>query len=277
MKEVPTTVGDTADQVWRMEWSQQKSASVTVYNMEAVVDFFGDDTELSDVSSSDVDSFILHLRETNSPATINRKLSVLSKIMKYGVDNGVINRKPRISKQREPAGRLKYYTREEEFDMSQKMQPALRDLFLFLIDTGLRRGEALSLTWRDTPPYEKHIVLSDPEKIKNGKPRTVPLTNRAYDILSKRRHGPASEGPFGFTNQRVDDMIKEFRKVHDFDCRLLHTCRHTFCSRLVQSGVPLAVVKELAGHSDLQTTLRYAHLTSENLSDAIKTMEAQGG
>jgi integrase len=125
-------------------------------------------------------------------------------------------------------------------------------------------------------PYEKHILLSDPEKIKNGKPRTVPLTARAYDILWKRKRA-GYDDPFGFTNQRVDDMIKEFRKVHDFDCRLLHTCRHTFCSRLVQSGVPLAVVKELAGHSDLQTTLRYAHLTSENLSDAIKTMEAQGG
>ena len=55
-----------------------------------------------------------------------------------------------------------------------------------------------------------------------------------------------------------------------------HALRHTFCSRLVQRGVPILTVKELAGHLSLETTLRYAHLAPHNLVDAVNLLEPGG-
>ncbi|UCD95662.1 MAG: tyrosine-type recombinase/integrase, partial [Candidatus Zixiibacteriota bacterium] len=48
----------------------------------------------------------------------------------------------------------------------------------------------------------------------------------------------------------------------------VHTLRHTFASRLVMQGVNLPTVKKLMGHSDIQTTMIYAHLTPDHLADA---------
>ncbi|MDP6213177.1 MAG: tyrosine-type recombinase/integrase, partial [Candidatus Thalassarchaeaceae archaeon] len=48
-----------------------------------------------------------------------------------------------------------------------------------------------------------------------------------------------------------------------------HALRHTFCSKLVQLGVQIKVVQELAGHESIETTLRYAHLAPRNLRSAI--------
>jgi site-specific recombinase XerD len=52
-----------------------------------------------------------------------------------------------------------------------------------------------------------------------------------------------------------------------------HDCRHTFCSRLVSSGVPLLEVQQLAGHKLYSTTLRYAHLSPDHLKRAIEKVE----
>ena len=49
----------------------------------------------------------------------------------------------------------------------------------------------------------------------------------------------------------------------------LHTLRHTFASHLVISGVDLPTVKKLMGHSDIQTTMVYAHLAPDHLADAV--------
>lgn len=54
---------------------------------------------------------------------------------------------------------------------------------------------------------------------------------------------------------------------------VFHVFRHTFCSRLVQAGVPIEVVQKLAGHETLQMTMRYAKLAPRNLTSAISVLE----
>ncbi len=54
-----------------------------------------------------------------------------------------------------------------------------------------------------------------------------------------------------------------------------HTLRHTFCSRLVQAGIPLTTVQKLAGHKDYSTTLIYAHLSPGHLHDAVGILDKE--
>ena len=52
----------------------------------------------------------------------------------------------------------------------------------------------------------------------------------------------------------------------------IHTLRHTFCSELVQRGVTIPVIQALANHKKITTTMRYAHLNSEQLKAAIEVL-----
>ena len=73
------------------------------------------------------------------------------------------------------------------------------------------------------------------------------------------------------------DLMRKALNVDPDDTGFVwHGCRHTFCSRLVQRGVNLAVVKELARHKDIKTTLMYAHLDPSNLRDAILCLDDHG-
>ena len=64
-----------------------------------------------------------------------------------------------------------------------------------------------------------------------------------------------------------------YRPYDTRDKVVFHTLRHTYASWLVQNGVDLYTVKELMGHSTLPMTERYAHLSKENLKNAVKKLE----
>jgi len=56
---------------------------------------------------------------------------------------------------------------------------------------------------------------------------------------------------------------------------VVHSLRHTCASRLIQRGVPLAVVQKWMGHRAIQTTLRYAHLAPDNFKVALEALETR--
>ena len=259
-----------------MEWSKQKSANHTYSRMNLVCDYFGDNRMLADITAYDLESYVLHLQGLgNSAATINRKMAVVSKVLNYAERHGVIERAPKISKQREPKGRIRYYTMEEELEILKCMDsPHLRDLFVVLLDTGLRRGEALGLEVEDIDFDRNQIVLGDPEKIKSSMSRTIPMTSRVRAITATRLKDTVTV--FDFTPNWLEHEVIRFKETSGYEGpteALFHTCRHTFVSRLIQKGVPLTTVKALAGHSSIQTTMRYAHLAPSNLTEAVALLE----
>ncbi len=277
---VPITFGKMTDHVWKMEWSSQKSATHTYNRMMKVIDHFGENTLLSDIGTYDLEQYVLHLQSVgNAPATVNRKMAIVTKVLGYAERHGVIDKAPKIPKRKEPKGRVRYYTPEEETAIVNAMEDKdLRDLFVFLINTGMRRGEALSLQPEDVDMERNQIVLGDPSKIKTSMSRTIPMTTLARAIMCDREGDRVTA--FDFTTSWLEHAISKFKQNSGYDGptdALLHTCRHTFISRLVQRGVPLTTVKELAGHNSIQTTMRYAHLAPSNLTDAISALEENSG
>jgi site-specific recombinase XerD len=57
------------------------------------------------------------------------------------------------------------------------------------------------------------------------------------------------------------------------ESRDIHKLRHTFCSHLAMRGATAKAIKELAGHADIKTTMRYMHLSPAHKADAIKLLE----
>ncbi|OOF26048.1 integrase [Salinivibrio proteolyticus] len=146
-------------------------------------------------------------------------------------------------------------------------------LILLAINTGLRRGELLSLEWRDIYFSERYLqVRGGNAKSKEG--RIVPLNNEAYDTLASwREQNPEATYLFeGKNGQPLTDVKKPWGTVlglANIEGFNFHDLRHHFASKLVMAGVDLNTVRELLGHADLKMTLRYAHLAPEHKAAAV--------
>ncbi|TKF13710.1 site-specific integrase [Enterovibrio norvegicus] len=146
-------------------------------------------------------------------------------------------------------------------------------LILLAMNTGLRRGEMLSLEWSDISFSERYVqVRGDNAKSKKG--RIVPLNNEAYNALTNWREQNKTlryvfEGKHGVPLKEVKKpwaTVLDLAQIQGFN---FHDLRHHFASKLVMAGVDLNTVRELLGHSDLKMTLRYAHLAPEHKAAAV--------
>jgi integrase len=152
----------------------------------------------------------------------------------------------------------------------------IRPLTLVAMNTGLRRGELLSLRWRNVDLAGKLLTVTA-ATAKSRKTRRIPLNDEALSILQGWKEQAKSNAPSdlvfprvgGARMTRIDTAwgsLMKRAKISDFR---FHDCRHHFASKLVQAGVNLYTVKELLGHSELAMTERYAHLAPGNLRAAV--------
>jgi integrase len=149
----------------------------------------------------------------------------------------------------------------------------LSPIVLLAMNTGMRKGELLSLTWQDVSLVAKQITIRA-ETAKSGKERHIPLNTEALEALRlwcRRSDGVGrifSVGDFkkAWSSMIVKAQIRSFR---------FHDLRHHFASMLVMNSVDLNTVRELLGHADIKMTLRYAHLAPDHLAAAVAKLGAQ--
>ena len=138
-----------------------------------------------------------------------------------------------------------------------------------LLLTGCRRSEILRLRWSEVD--RDRLARADG---KTG-PRIVPLNTQARRILERRPHGgspfvfPSPRDPARPRSRNLAFWYRARREAGIEDVRL-HDLRHTHASHAVLNGVPVPVVSRLLGHSDVRTTLRYAHLGDREIEEAAE-------
>ena len=159
----------------------------------------------------------------------------------------------------------------------------LKEIIIFAVETGCRRGEILSLQWKDVNLFKKVVTIFGK---KTGERRTIPLTKRVCEVLKEREKVRTKVRSITedlvFTHpegRRVN--IRTLRgnfeaacgkaQIQDFR---FHDLRHTFASRLAQTGVDPYAIQKLMGHRTFLTTQRYAHHCSESLRNGIVKLEA---
>lgn len=150
----------------------------------------------------------------------------------------------------------------------------LKPLVLLSINTGMRRGEVFNLQWRDVDLKNK-IVTVEGDTSKSGQTRHIPLNREALAVLEGWADGRVGAGFIfpGKAGERLNDVKKSWAALlvrAGITGFRWHDLRHTFASKLVMAGVPLNTVRELLGHSDIQMTLRYAHLAPDSKAQAVE-------
>lgn len=141
----------------------------------------------------------------------------------------------------------------------------LRPFVSLLLDTGLRRGEALALEWRDVDLGRTTLTV---RQSKNKSPREIPLTARLAASLKEmrdRRTIPL-DGPdrvFSWLPQsfpgEFSTLFRAATNAAQLPALRIHDCRHLFAVNLVRAGTPLPDVGKMLGHKTLAMVLRYGH------------------
>jgi integrase len=232
-----------------------------------------------------------------SPATWNGYKCVFSALYVYGKERDKVSVNPvREFRQRKVAdGVIRYLDPEEEarlravlqadVDACRPDQSILRQRRLHRIceldvalGIGVRRSEQYRITW-DAVNFDRREILVP--KTKFGSPRTVLMNDDvvgAMRELQKMSLVPRvwKKGkPCKVPTNSVFAIVQNRTWFHNALSRAKiknfwwHCLRHTFCSRLVQQGVNLKIVQELAGHRTIAMTARYAHLDKTNLVKAL--------
>lgn len=165
----------------------------------------------------------------------------------------------------------------------------LLDAVRFAVGSGLRRGELCALRWGavDIPGRMIHVRNADGFTTKSGRERAVPLVGEAYavavrlDAERKERRLPfdrralvlsgADGGPLN--GSYVSKRFRKYRRLAKLPEEInFHSLRHTFASWWVQRGGDLYRLKEVLGHADIKTTMKYAHLRPDSLLEEAERL-----
>jgi len=211
-----------------------------------------------------------------SAAAVNRPLALLRHLLRLAHDEwGVLDRVPKIRTEKEPQGRLRWLTRVEATNLlaacRKSKNKALHDLVEFCMFTGVRRGEALALSW-DRVDRARGVVRL--ELTKSGRRREVPLSSNADGVLARRWTPGATGYVFGSRNWNAFRSAWEAAlATAGLDTFRFHDLRHTFASWLVQRGRTLKEVQEALGHQTITMTMRYSHLAPDHLRAAVAVLD----
>jgi integrase len=220
-------------------------------------------------------------KKSRSLADVNRQLAILRRMFNVALRQNWIVRNPfesgdSLIRPGDERGRERVLTREEEEKLLSHCtggkRKHMRAIIIALVDTGLRKGELLSLKFNDVSLADRTITVQS-FNTKTQRERQVPISDRlAVEIEALyERSGKNPDGlVFG-----VGDFKKAFVSIVE-DAELAdlkpHDLRHTFGSRLTSEGLALPEVARLLGHSQLSTSYRYINSSDDTRQKAIKIL-----
>lgn len=269
---------DAVDICYEARWKHCKDAKRAYGRAMNLAKIIGD-RQLGDITEYVLADIVLELEKRKATSsTVNRFFAALKTLLRH-------HKQPWdfIKLRKERKGRIRTVSREEEQKILSLLRdtlhskrrwfyPDIADLVEVLVDTGLRLSEALTLKYEDVN-YETNLLTIWINK--GDRPRSIPMTSRVNRILALRQVANPVQ-PFPYQPYQAENAWRWVRKQMGLDKDreyILHALRHTCASRLVNAGIDLYVVKEWLGHSTIQVTEKYAHLSPNKLAHAATVLE----
>lgn len=249
-----------------LKWVESEAPDSMLSHIRIVKKYLAT-TELKDIVSATSDMKNQMLADGLANQTINRRVAVVKRVLSLAytewewLDQPVASKIKKLSEK--GTERHVYLSTEQVTELCSKIENKfVRGAVLVLAYTGLRESEFLNLqpeNWTNG-----RIVLD--AKTKGKRPRVVPLPVELHHLMDLLPY-PVSYNQlrYWFEKARVACGHPEWR---------IHDLRHTFASWLVSNpDVPLTVVRDLLGHSNLAVTSRYSHLRTEALDSAVGALK----
>jgi integrase len=230
---------------------------------------------MASIRGKDVAAIIKNMEaEGKGPNTIRLHLALLSHLFtvartEWGMET-LVNPVELVRRPRLPQGRERRLVGDEEsllLDACRKVNPELAAIVTVAIETAMRQGEILGMTWDNVTITlkQKQIFLPD---TKNGTARWVPLSCKAVEILQglpRRMDGRV----WGYTLTGVRRSWSRALAHAGIEGLHFHDLRHEATSRLFEKGFNPMEVSTITGHKTLQMLKRYTHLRAEDLAKRL--------
>ncbi len=244
-----------------------------------------------------------------SASTIQRAVMVLKNALVQAVNNGMLYKNPvrnlAIPKRRKDT-RDVFTSAEQERFLKVIAGTRFEPIYLLILGTGLRIGEALALTWEDVNLQEQLVSVNktqtrvkdpyDPtskEVLTTGSPKTIsskrivpliPVISSMLKEIKKKQAAigiwakdslifPNSEGEMLVGSALNSDLKKRVSEAGIEKKITMHCLRHTFATRGLEKGVPLKVMQEFLGHSSIKMTADlYTHVLDDTKRNSIQVL-----
>ncbi len=250
------------------------------YNKE-FVSFFGCE-DIRTIGNDRISSYHESLLGKVSSKTQYNKLGILRAFFQSLFDREAIHTMPKFPKIKFIKNDPVWITEEQQTEILKVIPKQHHAIFKFLFWSGCRHGEARALHWKDID-YEKGIItikhnfsdkmLTTP---KDGEERKIPLTEPLKKLLQKQLRDLRSPFVFNLDGKYYYEGCigkvwrKACKKIGLAGVRSYDASRHSFASQMVNRGKSLFIVGQILGHSNTQTTQKYAHVSIDAMREAME-------
>jgi integrase len=237
-----------------------------------LIRFFGN-IPLSELTPAKIELYKADRLKSVTPSTVNICVRQLNTAFAQAVALGWLDPSigQRFKQIRAPEAEPPLWLSDDEVALVLSTPDVEFQIFLLLLlHTGLRRNEALGLTWGDIDVERRQIIVRGTVG-KMGKRRTIPVNEILFEALSNWH---AERKGHLFPNYRSNQVSMKFRhwakRIGLREGICLHSMRATFASVLIQKGVDIYTVSKLLGHSSVKVTERhYVALDAKHVRSAV--------
>ncbi len=257
-----------------MEWAKENKRSWErdFYSLKNLLPVFGD-KKLAEIHPFHVESYKIQRKSQVKPATVNREVALLKRILNLAIVWRVIQANPirDVKLLKEPRIHEAFLSEVETSKLIEACKIPLKWIVITALHTGMRRGEILNMKWENINLKAGYITITE---TKNGEIRHVPLNQTMKKMIA----GLPRISNFVFAKKDgsayawINRSWRNAKVKADINCRF-HDLRHTYASHLVMNGVDLMTVKELLGHKTLAMIQRYAHLSGDHKQRAVEKLD----
>jgi hypothetical protein len=222
-------------------------------------------------------------KKLRSPSTVVRYLAALSHAFSIAIKEfGWVEINPvlRISKPKEPRGRVRFLSDDERTRLlkaaKESASPHLYLIIVLCLSTGARKMEIVGLKWHAVDLQRGIIILHE---TKNNERRVLPITGHALALMNEHSKLRFLDSDFVFPSpndhKRPIDIQTAWKRIlakAEISNFRFHDLRHSAASYLAMNGASLAEIAEVLGHKTLQMVKRYAHLSDAHTATVVARM-----
>ena len=254
-------------------WKKRKE------QLKTLKTFFQDKT-LNRITPGDIDDYKSFRLENVKPATVNRELSTLRHIINYAKRHKKFYGDNPVSisgLMTEDNLRDRVLSFEEEEELFIYSAPHLKPILITALNTGMRKGEILSLQWSEVD-FDNNLFIINALNNKSKKTKRIPINSYLRKMLLelKLKNGMNNDYVFLGNNEKP---MRDIKTAFNNACRRanikglkFHDLRHTAGTRMLESGVNIVAISDILGHSSIDITKkRYLH-PDNLLRDAVEKL-----